>query len=410
MTAWLVDDAAPEPLAAAARALAEYPGDPLRAGTALRRAQPAMAPAVAAACLEQAELRRRAREQYGIVADDLLLTRDGLEQATRPEVADHRAAVLRAAGVERVLDLTAGLGFDTAAFLRAGLTVTALERDPDTARLCRHNNPEARVSCADATDPATLEPLLARLPAADAVFVDPARRDPRAPRDGSSGRSRPERDPGRWSPPWTFVEGLSHPRVAAKVAPGFRVPAGWQAEWTSVRRTVVECAVYSWDALGADRRAAVVAPSGAIIVLGGRAEAAPTAEAIGPWLHEPDPAVVRAGLAGALAREVPGVAQVDPDSSWLTGAEVARSPRLDALMRSYRVLAELTGSAADQRRELARHDVGAITVKTADVSADPAAIRRRLDRPEGAGHVVIVLTRLGRAISLLALPATRQSG
>ena len=53
----------------------------------------------------------------------------------------------------RVLDLTGGLGLDTAGFAAAGLAVTAVERDPATAAYLAHNCPGARVLAADATAP-----------------------------------------------------------------------------------------------------------------------------------------------------------------------------------------------------------------------------------------------------------------
>ena len=46
-------------------------------------------PDLAAAALTQASLRRQARAKFGDAAAELFFTRAGLEQATRPEVADH---------------------------------------------------------------------------------------------------------------------------------------------------------------------------------------------------------------------------------------------------------------------------------------------------------------------------------
>ena len=133
----------------AGRALAAAPGDPLAAGAALRRRHPGLAVDRAAAVLDQAALSRLAADRYGIT-DRLLLTRDGLEAATQPAVAARRARLLAASGARRVLDLTAGLGFDSRAFAAAGLEVVAVERDPVTAVYLRHNRPSARGVQADA--------------------------------------------------------------------------------------------------------------------------------------------------------------------------------------------------------------------------------------------------------------------
>lgn len=401
---WLVSPAGAEAVTAARLALDDTPTDPLAAGSRLRRARPGLDPHHAAAALEQATLLRTARDRYGMVAD-LRLTRDGLEQGTRPDVSDRRARLLVHAGAHRVLDLTAGLGFDTGAFLAAGLAVTAVERDAAVARLLEHNCPAADVVVADATDPAVLGPLLAGLGPDDVVFVDPARRSLAGPRDTASARARPERDPSRWSPPWSFVAGIDHPRVAAKVAPGFEPGPGWQAEWVSVGRTVVECSLFSWALSGAQRRAVVMTPPPPTVIAADPDRECARADVVGSWLHEPDPAVVRAGAVSALAAQE-GLVAVDRDSSWLTGEQPSSSPAL----RSYLVLAELAGSARQQRRQLASHHVGRLTVKSRDVAVEPREVLRSLGVPEGPERVLVMTRRDGRVVSFLTQPAHRPPG
>ncbi|MCX6414049.1 MAG: class I SAM-dependent methyltransferase, partial [Actinobacteria bacterium] len=130
------------------------PSASITASGALRRAFPELSPEQCAAAMTQVDLRRRAVERYGINGSQFL-TRDGLEQATQPVVASRRAAMLVAAGCTRVADLTAGLGFDSSAFVAAGLAVTAVERSPETAVLLAANVPSARLVIGDATDNAT---------------------------------------------------------------------------------------------------------------------------------------------------------------------------------------------------------------------------------------------------------------
>ncbi len=401
---WLTGPAAAASLEAARLAVEAHPADPLAAGSVLRRQCPELDPAQAAAVLEQATLGRLARERYGI-GDGLLLTRDGLEQGTRPDVAARRARRFAQAGARRVLDLTAGLGFDTAAFLGAGLAVTAVERDPIVARYLAHNCPGATVVVGDATDPDVLHGLLAGLAPTDVVFADPARRDPSGPRDAASARSRPERDPERWSPPWSYLASLGHPRVAAKVAPGFSPPPGWEAEWVSVDRTVVECSLSSWALSGVARRAVVMTPPPPTVIDADPLLTCPRADAIGTWVHEPDPAVTRAGAVAALAQQQ-GLAAVDAESSWLTGDSPSSSPAL----RSHLVLAELAGSPKQQRRQLAGLGVTRLTVKSRDVAAEPREVLRSLGVTEGAERVLVMTRRDGRALSLLTQPARRPPG
>jgi hypothetical protein len=401
--AWLCSADAAGPLAEARAALAARAGDPLAAGALLRRAWPELGPARAAAVLEQAELGRLARERYGI-DDDLLLTRDGLEQATRPAIAARRARLLVADGARTVLDLTGGLGFDVAAFLAAGLAVTVVERDPATALLLARNCPGAVVVADDATRPGLLPGLLAGLEPRDAVFVDPARRDPAGARDAATARARPERDPERWSPPWAFVASIPHPRVVVKTAPGFTPPRDWRAEWVSVDRSLVECTAYSWPAFPAARRAVLL--QGSVVTLVDADDDAPPVPvgALGTWLHEPDPAVVRTGAVPALGAAV-GLASVGPDSSWLTSDAPSTGPAL----RSYHVVGELTGSARQQRRQVADLGIRRLTVKSRDVDVDPRAVLRGLGVAEGAGPVLVMTRRDGRVVSLLAEPAAARS-
>jgi hypothetical protein len=405
VAAWLGSSEASGPLAEAGHAIADHPQDPLGAAAHLRRQRPDLDPTRAAAVLEQAQLRRLAAERYGL-AGDLLLTRDGLEQATRPEIAARRAHLIAASGAQRVIDLTGGLGFDAAAFAAAGLTVTAVERDPATAVFLAHNCPSATVLVADATEPGLLPDLLRALTPLDVVFADPARRDPGGPRDAGTGRARPERDPARWSPPWPFIEAVDHPRVAAKVAPGFNPPAGWQAEWTSVDRTLVECAVYSWPVATVDRRAVLISQRAFTIVDAPAVSLPlPVAASLAAWLHEPDPAVLRAGAVPTLARMDPLLASLGAESTWLTSDRPSSSPAA----RSYLVIDELIGSARQQRRQLAAHRVGRLTVKSRDVAVEPRAVLRDLGVREGPGHVLVMTRRDGRVVSLLTEPAAARS-
>ena len=404
LAAWLADPASIDAQRAAAAAVEAFPGDPLAAAASLRRAHPALGSSRAAAALEQVELRRLAPHRYGLDASRLLLTRDGLEQATRPEVAEHRSHVLRDAGAHRIVDLTGGLGFDAGAFAAAGLEVTAVERDPVTAVFLAHNCPGVRVVVADAMEPDVLLDVLSALSRTDVVFVDPARRDPHASR-GSNLRARPERDPARWSPPWPSIESLAHPRIAAKVTPSFHAPLNWHAEWTSIHRIVVECAVYSWPVFTAKRRATIWADGRPIVVDADDTASATRPFRVGAWLHEPDPAIIRASALSGLLREHPALGIVDPSSTWLTSdAEL-----VSETVRSFAVVEQLEGSATSQRRQLDRIGVTSLAVKCRDVDTDPRSVLRDLDRREGPAHVIVMTRVAGRTVRYLCEPARQRS-
>lgn len=407
LATWLASTDGQAALAEAAE-LAPW-SDPLAASTALARSRPDLTPEQARAALAQADLAHAARTRHGRPdADRLLFTRDGLEQGTRAEVAELRARTLASSGVRHVVDLTAGLGLDARAFATAGLRVTAVERDPHVAALLAHNlrGTDSEVLVADALDVAPA--LLASLDPTDAVFVDPARRDPVGARDLSTGRARAERDPARWSPPLPAVLALPHPRIVVKAAPATAVPDGWQAQWTSVQRTVVECSLWSWPALPADRVAAVMRAPDEVTIVTPSGVPTPVAGQALSFVLEPDPALVAAGLLDALGDTA--VSRLADDSTWLTSDHQPDGSigdgRLRSVVRAYRVIDVLSGSTAQQRALLRSHGVTHAVVKSKDTGDAPARVLGDLRLAEGGAHVIVVTRIAGRRLMLLTTPAS----
>ena len=396
LASWLTSPAGAAAIVAAELLWAKSP-DSLAAGTRLRREFPELDSAQVAAALGQAQLRALAAARYGVTGSPLL-TRDGLEQATRPEVARRRARLLADSGVTHALDLTAGLGFDSAALVAAGLTVTCIERSPEIAILLAANLPGATVITGDCTETEVLDPLLAALPETSVVFVDPARRTGRSTADGT--RAQSERDPERWSPPLSFVIALAargH-RVLVKTTPGFSVdamPPGWSAEWISSDRTVVECTLASWPLFGVDRRAvgfgrqefeiaAVTKPG--------------TIGAVSAFLYEPDPAVESAGVIDTLCTDE--LMRVDPDSHWLTSPSVIRHPAL----RGYRVGQQATADARALRPILRELGIGNLTVKTRGAGVDAEKFRTSLKLRGQYSGVLVILVQQGKQQAYLVTP------
>lgn len=392
---WISSEPGRQARALAAQLLTRLPGEPLKVGSELRRALPDLSPEQASLAILQAQLAATASRRYGIDAQELLLTRDGLEQATRPEVAARRAALLRRAGATTVVDLTAGLGFDVQAFLASGLSVIAVERDPRTAECLRANAPGAQVIEADAT--AVIDSLLPRLAPDAVLFLDPARRGGRRTSDGS--RAQSERDPQRWSPPWSFVLELAArgARVCVKLAPGFDpalVPAGWSGVWTSVRREPVEAMLCSW-ALPAPRTACAIGDTTAEFGADGRAgtRLAP----IGQWLHEPDASLVQAQLLDDLCAAVPELARTDGTGSWLTSQEELTHP----MLRGHEVIARLPNDSRALRKALISRGIGELTIKCRGMKIDADAMRRELRLPAGAPGVLAILRESGARSTVL---------
>ncbi len=390
-----------EVVARAVEADAEAGGDPVRAAGLLRRRVEGVDPALAAAAMTQAALRVRARVKFGADAERMWFTPDGLEQATRTQVAAHRAARvsrwLAAArsrtppgpAVGTVLDAGCGIGGDLVALARSGAVVAGIDLDPVRVGVAEANlhalDLPGAVRVGDAT---TLD-----LSPFDVVFADPARRTAR-------GRTF---DPDAYLPPWSWLEGLLTRPACAKVAPGIphdRVPPGVEAEWVSLDGDVKEAVLWSPHLATVARRATVVRGAGLATLTDADDSGQVAVRPPGRYLHEPDGAVVRAGLVTAVAARVDG---------WLLDAHIAyvcsdAAGGAGALARGYEVLEQLPYQEKQLRAALRARGVGRLTIKKRGVAVVPEQLRARLAL-RGDAEATLVLTRAaGKGTALLVRP------
>lgn len=362
-----------------------------------------------AAALTQSRLRQRAAAKFGEFADGMVFTADGLEQATRLEVAAHHAERFRAAGVGHVLDLGCGIGSDAMAMAGLDLRVSALDADEVTAAVAGVNLrhwPSASVVVGRVED--------ARMPAGEGArhagaWMDPARRTPGVADIG--GRTRRVFSLEAISPSWDTVREIAGalPAAGAKLSPSFphaRVPPGGEARWTSYGGEVLECAIW-WGALvdQPGRSAQVLGRGGeaATVTQQDAPEPAPVARdlgQLGPWLYEPDRAVIRAGLTGALTHATGG-SELDAGVGYVTADRVVEL----GYARRYAVVEAMPFNLKALRAWLRDRDVGRLTIKKRGVDLDADGLRRQL-RLSGAGEVTILLTRLaGQQVVLVVRPA-----
>jgi SAM-dependent methyltransferase len=348
---------------------------------ALRKA--GHSPDLVAAVLTQSRLRSKARSKFGAFADRLLYTQAGLEQATRLKVAALHAGRFRDAGATRVADLGCGIGADALAIAALELGVTAVERDEVTAAVAAYNLasfPNAEVTLADA-EAFSLDGI-------DAVFLDPARRT-----SGTSETTRLTR-PDDYSPSVGFAFELARSRpTGVKLGPGFDrslIPAEAEAQWVSVDGQVVEMGLWFGPlARSGIRRSALVIDDRGSAELSGPADSAdvPT-RPLGDYVYEPDGAVIRARLIGALAERL-GAGMVSRDIAYLTGSELVRTPFASA----FRVRERLPASEAQLKRALRERRIGTLEIKKRGIDVDPAALRTRLAL-KGAESGTLILTRV----------------
>ncbi|MBB2985609.1 THUMP-like domain-containing protein [Terracoccus luteus] len=367
-----------------------------------------------AAALSQSRLRARAAEKFGEFADGMLFTPDGLEQATRLAVAARHAQRFRAAGVELVHDLGCGLGADAMAVAGLDLAVSAVDADPVTARVAAVNLrhwPSARVECALVEDVVLpVGPEAGR----QGVWLDPARRTPGVA--DVNGRTRRVFSLDAISPSWQEVLALAGqvPATGAKLSPGLphgAVPPGCEAQWTSWRGEVLEATVWWGPLVHSPGRTAAVCSDGVTDTIT-EAEAAPgrdvaTATSVGrlgEWLYEPDRAVIRAGLTGALVAAVDGE-ELDPGVGYVAG-HTASDVRW---ARRYRVLEAMPLSTKALARWLRDRGYDRVTVKKRGVTLDADVLRRQLKmtgRGRGGSEATLVLTRVrGAQVALVVTPA-----
>lgn len=372
----------------------------LELGSALRKQ--GMDPDLVAAALTQSRLRAKAGGaggKFGEFASNMLFTVDGLEQATRLEVAAFHARRYAAAGITAVADLGCGIGGDALAFAALGLSVLAVEQDPTTARIAEVNLrpfPEARVLCADA--------MSVDLGGVEAVFMDPARRTRRGTRVF---------DPASYSPNLDDVLALrTQLPLGVKVGPGIpytALPSDTHAQWISVDGAVVEAGLWFGPLSPGSGRSALILTTEAgrrvthELSWSGDADApAPPAD-VGPldtYLYEPDGAVIRAGLVARVARELHGTL-IDAGIAYITSPAAVPTP----FAARYRVLDAFDFGVKRLRAYLRGAKVGRLTIKKRGTAVTPEQLRPQLDL-SGGREATIVLTRVaGKQKVIVVEPA-----
>jgi hypothetical protein len=345
------------------------------------------APQLVAAALTQARLRAAARAKFGEFAAGMAFSQEGLEQATRLNVAALHASRFREAEMTRVADLTCGLGADAMAMAALGLGVVAFEKDEPTALLADHNLrhwPDAVVVHADSL--ATVRGV-----EVDAIFADPARRS-------GSGRRHA---PGDYVPPLDDVLALrdQFPALGLKLGPGIphdALPTDAELEWVSVDGEVVEVGV--WCGLLARRtgRGALVIRHGLAHEFVGDTHPGEPRE-LGTFIGEPDGAIIRAGLVGTLADEL-GAGLVDPTIAYVTADAAEESP----LVRWFRVEEVMPFDIKKLAGALRARGVGMLEIKKRGVDVTPEQLRKQL-KLHGSESATVILTRVaGRRSAIIA--------
>lgn len=336
-------------------------------------------PNVVRAVVNQLALRPKAIEKFGTFAPRMLVTKDGLEQATRLEVASHHAGRFQASGVHSVVDAGCGIGGDSLAFAGLGLRVHAIEADEATAALATYNLApfeDVAVSLGDATTE--------DLSAWEALWIDPARRNAK----------RRLSDPDDWSPSLTWVwEQAKNKPTGVKLAPGMDrslIPPNTEASWVSYNGSVVELVVWSGVLARPDitRSALVISSRGTVDLTA--AEDSPD-QPVGPlheYLYEPDGAVIRARLIGDVARSVDAT-MLDSTIAYFSAPTVAHSPAWQV----FQVLEHAPYTEKNVEKLIQDAGVGHLEIKKRGVDVDPHELRTTLPL-RGTRPATLIVTRI----------------
>ncbi|AZZ81560.1 SAM-dependent methyltransferase [Gordonia alkanivorans] len=336
-----------------------------------------------AALIETVRNRRRAASKLRDPAE-LLLTDDGVQQATASVVAAHRAVEIAARFPASVVhDMTCSIGAELRELVRVNGITRVIGSDLDRVRLAmaRHNVPDATLLVADALTPTST---------ADVLLADPARRS----------------DAGRifrldqLTPPLLELLATYAGRVLiVKCAPGLdhqllrnRFGFDGEVQVTSLDGGVREACLWSGPGIEARRRATVLRtrPDGTVSqfeITDHEDDDVPAGEA-GEWIVDPDGAVVRAGLVKHYAHRF-GLWQLDPQIAYLTGDSVP------AGARGFRVIEQVGVTEKVLRKALAAHGCGPLEILVRGLDVDPDQLRKKL-KPKGARPLSVVLTRIGR--------------
>lgn len=365
----------------------DFVEDPISAVTKLRKAYPQIDPQLISAAITQAKLRQKASTQNYPV--HFVFTEEGLQQATRPQVAKYRAELLlNKFGPLNIVDLTCGLGVDSYYLSKSGHHVTSVELDRNIARIAEHNLSPVGVQVVNykAED--------FEIPAdTDLVFLDPARREPGGAKS-LSGQTKRVMDPMKWSPNWEFLIGLTNKfKVVAKVAPGIDsgLLENFDTFWISCDGDLVEAMLLS---PGAGSKTAVLIDGDICQEIPGGEKTSPSE--IGNYLIVPNPALIRASSLNYLAKAFTA-GLVNEHIAWLTSKDETAVTKflgnkaasifqiLDHQKFNENGLASYVQSVAPD----------ALTIMTRGVDLDPELLRKKLlKRPtKGGGELVLAIYR-----------------
>jgi hypothetical protein len=313
-------------------------------------------------------------------ADQLWLTRVGLEQCTAWEVAEHKARRFHSSS--QVFDLCCGIGVD-ASHLAALTSTIAMDSSSSMCLRTAWNavvwqtNPRLQMECRDIT-------------AVDwtgkTVHVDPDRR---------AGGDRPTKRLEMYQPDLAWMQNLTRTAAggAIKISPAsnfLQKFPGCEIELISLYGECREATVWFGSLTGPYAFRATSLPSGESLSADPLSAWTNTTETVGAFLLDPDPAIVRSGLLDVMA-EQHGLLRLDPEEEYLTADAVPST----TFVTPFQVECVLPYNLKDLKRYLRSAPSQHYEIKCRRIPTDADAVRRQLPTGEGEPRV-IVIARCGK--------------
>ena len=336
-----------------------------------------VSPEMTRVVLRQRRLRAQAKPKFGEFAARMFFTEDGLQQATRLDVAAHHAARFRALGTVTVGDLGCGIGGDALALAGLGINVVGVDRDESTAAIATYNLAPFDNATVEQGDAEGID--LGRF---DALWFDPARRS----------NDKRLSNPADWSPSleWVFDVAMRIPS-GIKLSPAIAhdlLPDGIEAQWVEDSGDTVECVVWT-GALARPNiaRSALILGSVTAELTAREPDSQVEVGDIGAYVYDPSGAVIRAQLLGSLARQL-GAHTIASSIAYLSSDELVQTP----FAQAFRVvdivpldIRAITTYCRDAR-------IGTLEIKKRGVDIDPATFRTKL-KLKGSASATLILTR-----------------
>lgn len=320
-------------------------------------------------------------------AEQLWLTRVGLEQATAWEVARHKAHRFSAAN--QVFDLCCGIGVD-AGNIAAHTNVIAVDNAPS---MCLRSTWNAEIWGYGSRMESRCQDVSGDLWADQIVHVDPDRR---------AGSDRPTKRLELYQPNLEWMQKLI--RTAAgggiKIGPAsnfLQKFPGCEIELISLHGECREATVWFGSMAGPHTFRATVLPAGESLSedpLSAWTNTTPTPCA---YLFDPDPAIVRSGLLDVMA-EQNNLLRLDSEEEYLTADQIPPT----AFVTAFQIEAVLSNSVKELKRYLRKSPSQHYEVKCRRISIEADVVRRQLPTGGEPPRVIIFAKVAGRGAIVVA--------